>query len=115
MTACRSVRTDGLQVGQDRFGAVADLDAPALLLDVEGEEDAVVPALLADAPLAEDVVRELVGIIALGGLEDGDHHLGIAQLGRDLDARGGRDHAREVVELSRRAGRDLESQQQREP
>ena len=59
VSALAQQRLDGAQdaavetVGQDRLQAIADFDAIAMILDGEQQHDALVLALLADAPFAK--------------------------------------------------------------
>src|SRR5437867_801865 len=90
-----SLLPDGfaLQIGQHRFGAVADLDAPAVVLDIDGQEDAVVLGLLSHAPLAKDFVRQRGRVFALEGSKDRDDDLRAAELRLDALAVCGRSHS----------------------
>src|SRR5438128_2236705 len=62
-------------VGHDRLEPVADLEAQLPVLDEDHEEHAVVEPLLAESPLVEEPVRDVLQALALERAEDRDRHL----------------------------------------
>src|SRR2546426_333995 len=62
-------------VGHDRLEPVADLEAKLPVLDEDDEEHAVVEPLLAESPLVEEPVGDVLQALALERAEDRDRHL----------------------------------------
>src|SRR5438046_2908747 len=66
----------GRCVGHDRLEPVTDLEAQLPILDEDHEEDAVVEPRLAEPPLLEEPVGDILDALALERAEDRDRHLG---------------------------------------
>src|SRR5881296_1243962 len=62
-------------VGHDRLEPVTDLEAQLPILDEDHEEHAVVEPLLAESPLVEAPVGDILDALALERAEDRDRHL----------------------------------------
>ena len=63
------------RVGEDRLEPVADLDADLALVGRDDEEDAVIELGGADAPMAAELIAEILDRIALQGGQRHDHEL----------------------------------------
>src|SRR5262245_2886792 len=104
----------GLGVGQRALEPVADLDPQLSVLDEDDEEDAVVELLLAQAPLLEEAVRDVLEVLAVERFEAGDRHLGaggalaLGQEGLDALALGRGKEPGVVVQPCRRRRRQDE-------
>ena len=91
-------------VGQLGLEAVPDLEAHLPVIHEDEKDDAVVEALLADAPGLGEADRVVFEVLAVEGAEDGHHDLvaALALPGSELLfeplALSGREHAREVVD-----------------
>src|SRR5262249_5777096 len=104
------------RVGDGGLEAIADFQADSALGEEDDQDDAVVEALLADAPALGQLDRDVVDALALGGAEDGHRHLGPGRrfaLGQEpLEAAAlvGGERVRGVVDARRGRGRGQEGE-----
>src|SRR6185503_18143582 len=99
-------------VGESALQPIADLDPHLPVVEEDQEDDAVVEALLADAPCLGEPDRIVLEALPLEGAEDRDHHLvaaALLTLGEaclQAIAIGRRQRAREIVDPPGGRGRD---------
>src|SRR5207247_3762555 len=94
----------------DRLETVADLEAQLPVLGEDHEEHAVVEPLLAEPPLLEEPVGDVLEALALERAEDRDRHLGTrgalvsGELRLEPRALGSREQPRVIVHAGAGAG-----------
>src|SRR3989449_9137778 len=97
-------------IGHERLETVADLEAQLPVLSENHEEHAVVEPLLAEPPLLEEPVGDVLEALALERAEDRDRHLGtrgalvLGELRLEPSALPGRQDPRVVVHASAGSG-----------
>src|SRR5207247_1485973 len=100
--------------GDGGLAAIADFEADSARGEADDPDDAVVEALLADAPALGQLDRDVVDALALGRAEDGHRHLSprrrfaLGQEPLEAAALVGRERVRVVVDARRGRGRHQE-------
>src|SRR2546422_464654 len=101
-------------IGHDRLETVADLEAQLPVLSEDHEEHAVVEPLLAEPPLLEEPVGDVLEALALERAEDRDRHLGTrgalvsGELRLEPRALGSREQPRVIVHAGAGSGWERE-------
>src|SRR2546428_5538 len=101
-------------IGHDRLETVADLEAQLPVLSEDHEEHAIVEPLLAEPPLLEEPVGDVLEALALERAEDRDRHLGTrgalvsGELRLEPRALGSREQPRVIVHAGAGSGWERE-------